>query len=763
MSQKSTSEINDDVQLILDPETQLVTVNDDDPTISVLWDKAVQQAVINSSPGPTIASRAYGVMHTAMFDAWAAYDPTAIGTQLGDDLQVSAAEITDANKEKAMSFAAYRVLTELFPTETAVFDELMAELGFDSANDTTDTSTAAGIGNVSAEALLEFRRLDGSSDTSDYEPVNGPSDTNFIDFWTPEPVPIDAAPGEEDRIQQFLTPQWGQVTPFALESGDQFRPEAPEPFLLVDGVVDVEAQTITLNQNTATYNSGDVLAINESLIGEIINPEFIAQAEEVVNISANLTDEQKLVAEFWEDGGGTSFPPGTWMTFGQFVSARDDNTLDEDAQLFFGLGNAVFDAGIATWEAKTFYDYARPVRAIRDLSELGLIGEFDTDLGGFVIDAWGGPGEGTQTILATDFLTYQTPGSDPSPPFAEYTSGHSAFSASAAEILKLFTGSDDFGAFITFKPGESRFEPGVTPTDAVTLEWETFSEAADEAGISRLYGGIHFTDGDLNGRTLGQEVGATVFEKTQFFINGGEPEPIEKEIIRGTRGNDVLSGTSAAEIIRGLRGDDAIYGNGGEDELFGGKGDDTIAGSGSNEFMDGGAGDDVIYGNGGEDYIAGGKGDDLIYGGSQADIIYGNNGDDTIYGNGGEDYIAGGKGDDLIYGGSQADIIYGNNGDDTIYGNGGNDYINSGRGFDTVWLGGGGSTTVVLEKGKGYDIINNFQLGSTHFQVSSLDNLSFDDSSDGAKVFQGNDLLAVVSWNNASTLSNNVDQIFSLA
>ena len=521
------------IELKLDFETQLVTVEDPSPTISVQWDQVVQQAVINSSPGPTVASRAYGMVHTAMYDAWSAYDPKAISTQLGDNLQRPESEITEANKTEAMSYAAYSVLTELFPGETAIFDELMHQLGFDSNNITTDTTTAAGIGNISAEALLQFRAQDGSnqlgidlngtlgvpySDNSGYQPANPAGDPTDIDRWTPENVPIDAEPGESERTQQFLTPQWGDVDPFALDSGEQFRPIAPQPFLLVDGEVDLEAKTITLK------NTGEVLHISKDLIGEVINPEFIQQAEDIVHTSANLTDEQKLVAEFWEDGGGTSFPPGTWMTFGQAVSERDDHTLDEDAQLFFGLGNAVFDAGIATWSAKTFYDYARPVRAIRELGELGLIGEFDSELGGYAIEAWGGPGEGTERILATDFITYQTPGSDPSPPFAEYTSGHSAFSAAGAEILKQFTGSDEFGASVSFAPGQSRFEPGITPQETVNLEWDTFSEAADEAGISRIYGGIHFEEGDINGRTLGREVGQEVWSQTQAFIQGGEPD-----------------------------------------------------------------------------------------------------------------------------------------------------------------------------------------------------------------------------------------------
>ncbi len=185
------------------------------------------------------------------------------------------------------------------------------------------------------------------------------------------------------------------------------------------------------------------------------------------------------------------------------------------------LENAFCDAGIATWRAKSFYNYARPVRTIRELGELGLIGEYDESLGGYAIEAWQ-LNKGMKKILASNFLTYQTPNSDPSPPFAEYTSGHSAFSAAAAEVLKLATGSDQFDADVTFEPESSRFEPGLTPTEAVTLEWNTFSEAAIEAGLSRLYGGIHFSDGDEYGRWLGREVGAAVYDCAQFYINGGE-------------------------------------------------------------------------------------------------------------------------------------------------------------------------------------------------------------------------------------------------
>ncbi|WP_217523288.1 vanadium-dependent haloperoxidase [Pleurocapsa sp. PCC 7327] len=318
-------------------------------------------------------------------------------------------------------------------------------------------------------------------------------------------------------MQEYLTPHWGEVIPFALASGNEFRPPAPEPFLLVEGAtVDLAAKTITLQD-------GSQVNIDRSLIGGIINPRFIQQAQELIDISAKLTDEQKAIAEYWENPGGTPFPPGHWMSIGQLLSQQRNHTLDDDIQMFFALGNAVMDAGIATWEAKGFYDYTRPVRAIRELGRLGLIGT-DDGTGTFFIEAWGGSGKGTVTMPATQFITYL---GGSSPPFAEYTSGHSAFSSASAEILKLFTGSDAFGASVTFHPGTSRFEPGMTPNDPVTLSWGTFTEAAEEAGMSRLYGEIHFSDGNIQSQIMGQKVGAKVWQRTQFYINGGVtvPEP----------------------------------------------------------------------------------------------------------------------------------------------------------------------------------------------------------------------------------------------
>ncbi len=235
--------------------------------------------------------------------------------------------------------------------------------------------------------------------------------------------------------------------------------------------------------------------------------------------------------------------------------------------------------------------------------------------------------------------------------------------------------------------------------------------------------------------------------------NGGN------DYIEGNGGNDNINGGYLSDFIDGGSGDDNINGNGGEDTLLGKDGNDTIAGSSSSEYIDGGDDDDIIYGNGGEDNLFGGRGDDSIFGSDSDEYIDGGADDDTIYGNGGKDTLLGGDGDNLVFGGSQGDKIITGDGNDTIYANGGGDYINSGAGLDTIWLG-AGDATVVLGMGEGYDEIKNFQLGATKLQVSSLDDLFFSNSTDGAEIFQGSDLLAIVSWQSAETFSNNSDAIF---
>jgi hypothetical protein len=192
-----------------------------------------------------------------------------------------------------------------------------------------------------------------------------------------------------------------------------------------------------------------------------------------------------------------------WAQLAQFVSQRDNHDLDDDVKLYFALTNAFADAAIAVWDAKRTYDSERPITAVHFL------------YAGTPVTAWGGPFQGTQVIDGATWRPYIA-----TPSFPEYCSGHSAMSAASAEVLARFTGSDAFGASFTQAVGTSSIEPGLTPATDVTLSWATFSAAADQAGISRRYGGIHFEEGDLQSRALGRQVGGLAWEKAQAYILG---------------------------------------------------------------------------------------------------------------------------------------------------------------------------------------------------------------------------------------------------
>jgi hypothetical protein len=464
----------------------------DSPTLVVQWNAAFLQGVRDSRLGPPMVARALAIAHTCMYDAWAAYDQQAIGTVLGGTLRRPPQERRPEIKEVAISFAAYRCAVNLFPGDKAsVFDPLMGQLKLDPANTSTDISTPVGIGNVAAAAVIASRANDGANqngsltptgvpyaDYTNYKPANAPSGVPVIpatvtdvNLW--QPLQYTDATGTF-VTQAYLAPYWGRVKPFALTSGDRFRA--------------VVAQHGPLRSDS---------------------PEFVTQARALIDLSANLTDAQKMIAEYWADGPRSETPPGHWTLFAQFVSARDRNKLDDDVRLFFALSNAVFDASIAAWDAKAAFNSVRPITAIPFL------------FAGQQILCWGGPGAGVITTDGRNWAPYQA-ATSPTPPFPEFVSGHSTFSAAAAEVLRRFTRKDAFGASVIFAPGTSKYEPGFSPKASVTLSWDTFSEAADEAGMSRRYGGIHFEAGDLAGRALGRLVGRAAWEHARALWEGGK-------------------------------------------------------------------------------------------------------------------------------------------------------------------------------------------------------------------------------------------------
>jgi len=266
------------------------------------------------------------------------------------------------------------------------------------------------------------------------------------------------------------------------------------------------------------------------LYGTNTHNEFISQFTFVLNTSALLDDRRKAIAEYWADGPRTTTPPGHWHQIAMELAAKRFLNLVNTVKLLFVQSNAVFDGGIATWTAKRIYDSVRPITAIQCLFKDQLV------------TAWKGPYNGIGMIRGEDWQPYQDPFFI-TPPFGDYPSGHSCFSAASAEVLKQFFGSDNWDGTVTVRAGSSLFEPRITagnpgyvpgrtdvantgpgtpgysPASDITLRWNTFTEAAEEAGSSRIYGGIHNEAANLDGRALGRQVGQKVWAKFASLTN----------------------------------------------------------------------------------------------------------------------------------------------------------------------------------------------------------------------------------------------------
>jgi hypothetical protein len=453
--------------------------------------------------GPTVTARALGVLHTATYDAWAAYDPVAKGTRLGSTLRrTNAAERTLENKSKAISFAAYKTLSWLFPTRESNYRAQLAALYPQYA---TDTSTPVTVGNKAAEAVIAYRSSDGSNQTLNSNgTVSYPCATggnacsysatntwnNVADPWKWQPLcvltpagvgnklpmnrdPSSTCPAAPDyALQGPLTPQWGKVAPFSA---------APSTYAVNGPPRDIRGNFLT------------------------------ADIDRALTETTGIDDRKKTLAEYWADGPGSVFPPGHDFIFAAALSRVRGHTLDQDVKLFFMLGNAMMDASIASWYQKYKWDFVRPITAIRHRYK-------DKP-----VTSWLGPGlphgQDFGTVMGQNWQPYQalnvvTPG------FPEYVSGHSTFSGAGYSILNSFTGTNTFGAVVTVKAGTSQIDPGTTPATDITFTLATWSQTGEDAGTSRRYGGIHFWTGDNNGRALGRQVATNVYAKATLYITG---------------------------------------------------------------------------------------------------------------------------------------------------------------------------------------------------------------------------------------------------
>jgi hypothetical protein len=412
----------------------------------------------------------------------------------------------------------------------------------------------------------------------------------------------------------FLSPEWGYVNPFAMTEEDKTIFERDGELFPVyhDPGEPAYLDTLSGAGNTAEYQWGHTLVsiwsahldpgdsvmwdISPASIGNIASfpttlpglRDFYQDLEggdigqgHALNPHTNQPYEPQMVpradyarvlAEFWADGPDSETPPGHWFTILNYVSDHPElvkrfkgegpvlDALEWDVKAYFALGGAVHDAAIAAWGIKGYYDYIRPISAIRWMAEQGqssdpnlprysplgipltpgyveLVQEGDTlagankeNVGKIKLYAWRGPDyienpetdfAGVGWILADNWWPYQRP-TFVTPPFAGYVSGHSTFSRAAAEVMTLLTGDPFFpggmGEFVARKNAFLVFEEG--PSVDLVLQWATYRDASDQTSLSRIWGGIHPPVDDIPGRIIGEEVGVTAFALAEKYFEG---------------------------------------------------------------------------------------------------------------------------------------------------------------------------------------------------------------------------------------------------
>lgn len=419
----------------------------------------------------------------------------------------------------------------------------------------------------------------------------------------------------EGNTPSFLSPEWGNVKPFNLINSEKSfynrdghnylvydDPGTPPQLDLNQSTPSSEAYKWTFSlvsiwSSHLTPNDNILWDISPKSIGNIDFNSFPDSTEDYkgfyqlekggdigtgreINPYTNTPYQEQLVprgdytrvlAEFWADGPDSETPPGHWFTILNYVSDHDLfikkfngtgetlSSLEWDIKSYFILGGAMHDVAIASWGIKGWYDYIRPISAIRFMAKLGqstdptksnyniagiplkpgyietvelgdpLAGDNNEHVDKIKVYAWKGHDQimdpktdlaGVGWILAENWWPYQRP-SFVTPPFAGYVSGHSTYSRAAAEVMTLLTGDEFFpggmGEFVAKKNEFLVFEKG--PSVDVKLQWATYRDASDQCSLSRIWGGIHPPADDIPGRIIGERIGKNSFHFGKSFFN----------------------------------------------------------------------------------------------------------------------------------------------------------------------------------------------------------------------------------------------------
>jgi hypothetical protein len=413
-----------------------------------------------------------------------------------------------------------------------------------------------------------------------------------------------------ETVQTYQGPQWRNVRPFALTRDDDTQPwidPGPPPRLGTpsDAIYRQQVVSVIGHSSELTPEDGVEMDISPAAFGNNplgsndgkgydLNP---VTGRPYTPNRVKRGDFARILAEFWADGPTSETPPGHWNVLANYVTDHPEfsrriggtgpvlDALEWDVKMYLALNGALHDAACAAWTIKRFYNGWRPLSAIRLMGQRGQSSDPNGPLyhpdglplvpgiievqsiplpGGqgitvptLMISAWRGqPADplsqigGVGWIPANSWLPYQrrtfiTPG------FPGYISGHSTFSRAAAEVMAELTGSPYFpGGLGTFLAPAGRFlffEKG--PTQDVELQWATYYDAADQAGLSRIWGGIHPPIDDFTGRRVGSQVGKNAWALAKKYFDASIQEsPVQLQIRAAGEGLCELKMT----LVRGM-------------------------------------------------------------------------------------------------------------------------------------------------------------------------------------------------------------------
>ena len=419
---------------------------------------------VSSSLGDaTLINRLHFVLLTGMVDAAAPYHPSAVGIYSRFERQPEARS-TQRNINIAMLYAAYEALRELLPRREAVWREMLRDYGLD-PDAAGDLNSPVGIGRAAGRAAIAGRLHDGMNqvgnyaDNTGYQPVNSAYELRDPSRWQPG---VRRQGSGLYTVQQFVTPQQANAEPFALFDPRELRVPAPEASKV---------------ENWQAYKD---------------------QADAVLAVSANLTDEQKMMAELFDNK-----IVSLGLSYSQ-IGLDQELTPQDFARGFSVTSAAIHDASVVMWQEKARYDAVRPFSAIRHI------------YGDDFVRAWAGPGLGTRDIPASQWRSYLPEADHP-----EYPSASTCGCYAQAQAMRRFTGTDELNWSVTYPAGSSRIEPGITPSTDIELHFPTWTDFANNCGQSRVWGGVHFQAAVDASAAICSDFGDMAYDYFNTMMDGG--------------------------------------------------------------------------------------------------------------------------------------------------------------------------------------------------------------------------------------------------